>query len=397
MPSSSNVLLGVTGGVGAFKAVLLLRLLRKAGFSVRVVLTESARRFVGEATFHALSGAPVYRNPWALDQSEGGELHVDLSAWADALVVYPATSNFVGGLAAGLADDLLRLTVTCFDGPVLVCPAMHSRMTAQPLHQAALQTLRDTGVTVLDSVSGELASGEVGAGRLPEPEVALEALRRLLTPQDLAGRRIVITAGPTREHADPVRFLSNPSTGRMGYALARLAVRRGAEVTLVSGPVTLAPPEGAIVVAVTSAEEMHVATTAAASHAHAVIMAAAVADWRPSVQHDSKQTKTDGTQSLALGRTPDILAGLGADKGDRFLVGFAMETGDLEARARAKLERKNLDLIVANDLHVPGAGFAAATNVVTLIDRAGAVQRLPKMDKDEVAAHVLDRIAAALR
>lgn len=396
MSSSSNVLLGVTGGVGAFKAVLLMRLLRKAGFDVRVVLTESARSFVGEATFHALSGAPVHTNTWALDQTTGGELHVDLSSWADAMVVYPATSNFVGGLAAGLADDLLLLTATCFDGPLLVCPAMHSRMAAQPLHQRALATLRDAGVHVLDSVEGELANGEIGAGRLPEPDAALEAVRRLLSPQDLAGRRVVIGAGPTREHADPVRFLSNPSTGRMGYALARMASRRGAQVTLVSGPVALNPPAGVNLVSVVSAEQMRDAVEAAAADAHAVIMAAAVADWRPADEAPTKQTKHDGEQAMRLVRTPDILAGLAAAKGDRLLVGFAMETGDLEAKAKAKLDRKNLDLIVANDLHVPGAGFATTTNVVTLIDRAGTVERLARMTKEDVAAHVLDRIATAL-
>lgn len=390
------MLLGVTGGVGAFKAVLLLRLLRKAGFEVRVVMTASARRFVGEATFHALSGAPVHSNGWALDQSEGGELHVDLTSWADAMVVYPATANFVGGLAAGLNDDLLRLVASCFAGPRLVCPAMHHRMVAQPLHQRAVATLRASGIEVLDPVEGELANGEVGLGRLPEPEAALEALRGLLGPRDLVGRRVVVTAGPTREHADPVRFLSNPSTGRMGYALARVAARRGASVTLISGPVALDPPAGVDLVRVVSAEDMATATIAAATDAHAVIMAAAVADWRPAEVAGTKQAKGEGATSLALERTPDILARLGAAKGDRCLVGFAMETGDLEAKARAKLVRKNLDLIVANDLQVPGAGFEASTNVVTLIDREGGVERLPKMDKEDVAGRVLDRIAAAL-
>ncbi len=404
MPASSSsrggrVLLGVTGGVGAFKAVLLLRLLRKAGHEVRVVLTRSARRFVGEATFHALSGTPVHHDAWALDRTDAGELHVELADWADAMIVYPATANFCGGLAAGLADDLLRLTATCFDGPRIVAPAMHSRMAAQPAHRRALEQLAADGVTVLPSVVGELASGEVGPGRLPEPEVAFEAVVAALTPQDLAGRRIVVTAGPTREHADPVRFLSNPSTGRMGYAVAQAAARRGASVTLISGPVALTPPPGVEdVVRITSADELREAVSAATSCAHALVMTAAVADWRPASVASTKQAKQGDAQTLALERTPDILAGVAADPDlvDLFVVGFAMETGDLEAKARAKLERKGLDLIVANDLTVDGAGFATETNVVTLISKDGAVTRLDRRSKLDVGHEVLDRIAAAL-
>ncbi len=391
-----NVLLGVTGGVGAFKAVLLLRLLRKSGHDVRVVLTESAARFVGEATFHALSGHPVQRNVWALDRTEGGELHVDLADWADAAIVYPATANFVGGVAANLTDDLLKLTVACFDGPVLVCPAMHSRMATNPRHLRAVDVLLETGIRVLPPVTGELANGEIGTGRLPEPDVAFEALLGACASQDLAGRRMVVSAGPTREHVDAVRYLSNPSTGRMGIAVAAAAARRGADVTLVCGPTAEPSPAGVTCVPVVSAADMATAVQAAAADADVVVMAAAVADYTPAEVATGKRAKTDGPLTLELVRTTDILAGLGADKGRRVLVGFAMETSDLAAKAKAKLERKNLDLIVANDLGVEGAGFATATNVVTLIGRDGIATPLPRMSKGAVADAVLDRVLAML-
>lgn len=391
-----NILLGVCGGVGAFKAVLLLRLLRKRGYDVQVVMTDSAARFVGEPTFHALTGRPVQRNLWALDRSQGGELHVDLSAWADAMIVYPATSNFVGGLAAGLADDLLKLVVACFSGPALVCPSMHSRMATDARHGRALDVLRETGIHVLPPVSGELANGEVGLGRLPEPEAAFEALLAAVATQDLAGWRVVVSAGPTREHLDPVRFLSNPSTGRMGIAVARVAARRGAAVTLVRGPTSEPSPAGVTVVDVVSASEMAQAVRDAAEEADVVVMAAAVADYTPVEVATEKVKKSPGASTVELRRTEDILAGLGADKAGRLLVGFAMETGDLVARAGDKLRRKNLDLIVANDLRVAGAGFAVDTNVVTLVHRDGRTEQLPRMSKDAVADALLDRIVPML-
>jgi phosphopantothenoylcysteine decarboxylase/phosphopantothenate--cysteine ligase len=392
----ARVLLGVTGGVAAFKAVLLLRELQRAGHQVRVVLTRSAIRFVGEPTFHALCGEAPYRDGWDLERTAGGELHVDLAAWADALVVYPATSNFTGRAAAGLADDLLALVFAAFAGPRLVCPAMHHAMVGQAGHRRAVDALRRDGVAILDPEVGELASGEVGAGRLPEPATALEAVERLLSPQDLSGRRILVTAGPTREPVDAVRFLSNPSTGRMGFAVARIAARRGAEVTLISGPVALADPPGVSVVRVGSAAEMADAVRAAFPSCDAVVMAAAVADATPVAPVGTKLKKGDLPPALPLAPTEDILAGLGARKEHRVLVGFAMETGDLVRHAQAKLERKNLDLLVANDLGVEGAGFATETNVVTLLAPGRPPEPLAKMSKDAVASVLLDRLVALL-
>jgi phosphopantothenoylcysteine decarboxylase/phosphopantothenate--cysteine ligase len=393
-----RILLGVCGGVAAFKSVLLLRRLQDAGFEVRVVMTDSATRFVGEATMHALSGHRVYRQVWRLEHSSSGELHVDLTAWADAIVIYPATANFAGGLSAGLADDLLKLCVSCFDGPVLVCPAMHSRMASHPLHEASLVRLTAAGLSVLPCESGRLASGEMGEGRLPEPEVALEAITALLTPQDLAGRRVVVSAGPTREALDPVRFLSNHSTGRMGYALARVAARRGADVTLVSGPTQLQPPLGVTCVQVEDAAAMAQAVRHSAEGADALVMAAAVADFRPAAHSEHKLAKGEGGggMELQLERTQDILASITGQGRPRVVVGFAMETRDLLERARGKLEAKGLDLVVANDLSEPGAGFAGDTNVVTLLHADGRSESLPLMSKDEVSAHVLDRIALLL-
>jgi len=391
-----RVVLGVTGCVGAFKAVLLLRLLRKAGCEVRTVLTEAGKEFVGEATFHALSGHPVAKDVWDLEATQGGELHVDLSNWADAVVVYPATANLLSGVAAGLSNDLLRLTLLCFDGPVLLCPAMHTRMHENLEVRQVTQRLMDAGIHVLPSVSGELASGEVGVGRLPEPEDAFEALQGLLVTSDLAGRRVIVTAGPTRERLDPVRFLSNPSTGRMGYAVAEAARRRGAEVILISGPCALRPPSGVELVEVVSAAEMAAAVHDEIGAADALVMTAAVADYRPATQSTQKLKKSGGNLTIELEPTEDILGGLRERGFTGILVGFAMETENLLERAREKLTRKGLDLIVANDLGVDGAGFGGTTNVVTVIARDGATEDLPKMTKSSVAAHLVERIAARL-
>ena len=395
-PRAPRVLLGVTGCVGAFKAVLLLRLMRKAGWEVRTILTESGEGFVGEASFHALSGHPVARDTWDPQATEGGELHVDLSDWADAMVVYPATANTLGGLAAGLADDLLRLTALCFSGPILVCPAMHTRMHDNPVHRRVINELDAAGFHVLPSVEGELASGEIGRGRLPEPEVAMADLARLMGPHDLVGRSVLVSAGPTREHIDPVRFLSNPSTGRMGYALAAEAKRRGADVVLVSGPTSLIPPSGVRLVSVVSAADMAAAVHAEISDVDALIMSAAVADFRPASRAEHKTKKDAGGDAIHLVPTEDILGGLRNRGYEGILVGFAMETEQLLENARAKLKRKGLDLICANDLGVEGAGFGGSTNVVTLIGRDGAEEALPKMSKSDVAARILRRVAGFL-
>ena len=393
----SRVLLAVTGGVAAFKAVLLLRLLQRSGYDVRVIATPSALKFVGESTFHALSRHPVHHDLWSPGDG-AGELHVELAREAAAMVVYPATTRVVGSLAAGITDDLVTLTASCMRGPVVLCPAMHTAMANWDPHKEAKEGLRAAGVHVVEPVSGPLASGEVGFGRLPEPHVALAALERALAPQDLSGMHVLVSAGPTREHVDPVRFLSNPSTGKMGFAVARQAARRGAAVTLVTGPVSLATPAGVIRVDVGSAAEMKAALDARFDACDLLVMTAAVADFRPADEHEHKLHKSEmgDSPALLLERTDDILAGLTARRAHQVVVGFAMETAQLVASARDKLERKDLDLIVANHLRTEGAGFGTDTNVVTLVSRE-AVEKLPTLSKDEVAYEVLSRVAPRVR
>lgn len=394
-----RVLLGVTGGVGAFKAVLLLRQLQARGCRVRVVMTQAATRFVGAATFRALSREPVATDIWDLDRSAAGELHVEWGEWADAMVLYPATADSIGRLASGRANDLVALCALCCRGPVLLCPAMHHRMIGHPLVIRTLDSLRAAGLQVLDPTVGTLASGEIGAGRLVEPEDAVAAVMQLLRPRDLQGRHVVVSSGPTREHLDPVRFLSNPSTGRMGHAIAAAARRRGARVTLVSGPVSIPPPQGVVVVAVESAAEMALAVHQAADGADAVVMAAAVADFTPSERAPQKVKKGGATSVIELVPTEDILLSLAERRGEArrpLLVGFAMETEQLLANAREKLRRKRLDLLVANDLFEPGAGFAAETNVVTLLRPDAEPETLPKLSKDAVAERIADEVVALL-
>lgn len=390
----SRILVGVSGGVAAFKACFLVRRLRRDGHEVRVILTRSAARFVGAPTFHALTSHRVYDDMWDPSAAEGGEPHVDLSAWADAAIVYPATADLVARVASGRSDDLLAATLLCLERPLVVCPAMHARMYRNFFFGEALKKLRMGGVTVLEAEVGELASGEVGEGRLPEPDAAVEALYTRMTAKDLGGLRILVTAGPTREHLDPVRFLSNPSTGKMGYAVARLALRRGARVSLVTGPTDLVPPRGAEVERVESAAQMAAAVHRAFDGCDAVVMCAAVADFAPAEVSPRKVHKTGGPVSVELRPTEDILRSLGERKGHRVLVGFAMETDDLEGSARRKRAAKNLDLVVGNDVTTPGAGFGTDTNVVILIGATGTIERLPRLPKEEVAHRILDRVAA---
>jgi phosphopantothenoylcysteine decarboxylase/phosphopantothenate--cysteine ligase len=392
------VLLGVSGGIAAWKAIPLLRRLQDEGVDVRVAMTEAAQKFVGVATFRALSQAPVATELWDLEQSRGGEAHVELGAWADAVVIYPATADLMGRLSAGQADDVLLLSILCARGPVLLCPAMHERMWRSPLVQGAVRALQAAGMRILPPTVGRLASGEVGEGRLPEPEEVLEATLSLLTVQDLSGLRVVVSGGPTREHLDPVRFLSNPSTGRMGDALARMAARRGASVDLVRGPTELAPPGGVRVHAVVSAGELKAQVDRLADGADVVVMSAAVADFRPAERSEQK-VKKGGAEELHLLPTDDVLLGLAERRGAAprpLLVGFAMETENLLAHAEAKLRRKRLDLLVANDLREPGAGFSVATNAVWILTPDGAPQRVDLASKAEVASRVWDAVLRRL-
>lgn len=397
MLKGKTILLGVTGGIAAYKAVELLRLYVKAGASVHVIMTRSACEFVAPLTFQTLSGHPVHTELFdLLQEMEIG--HIALADRADLVVVAPATANVVGKVASGIADDLLTTTLMATKAPVLLVPAMNVNMYENPIYRENEEKLRQHGYHVLEPVSGFLACGWEGKGKLPEPVVIFEESLRLLAPQDLAGETLLVTAGPTREEIDPVRFISNHSSGKMGYAVARAARQRGGRVILISGPVALEPPVGVELVAVESARQMHEAVLAHLPEATVVIKAAAVADYR-SASPASAKLKKDKLErlSLELEKNPDILREVGAHKGKRLLVGFAAETDDLLANAERKLKEKNLDLIVANDVTVEGAGFNVDTNIVRFLYRDGTVEELPRLSKHEVAHRLLDRVVVLLK
>ncbi|HEU5195298.1 MAG TPA: bifunctional phosphopantothenoylcysteine decarboxylase/phosphopantothenate--cysteine ligase CoaBC [Methylomirabilota bacterium] len=388
-----ELILGVTGSIAAYKAVYLLRELTRAGAQVTVCLSEHAKEFVGPLTFRTLSGRPVLSNLFD-PQSDDAVEHVALAERAAALVVAPATANLLGKAAAGLADDFLTTLLLAARCPVVIAPAMDGGMWDHPAVVANVATLRARGVIVLEPDAGALASGLSARGRLPEVDVIVEALRATLTTtRDLAGQRVLVTAGPTREPIDPVRYISNRSSGRMGYALAAAAARRGAQVTLVSGPTVLTPPPAAAFVPVQTAEEMREAVVHHADGAAIVIKAAAVADYR--VRNAAEQ-KIKGKRDLTLDLVPnpDILAEVAARATGAFIVGFAAETNDVVAHARAKLEAKGVDLLVANDVSRRDIGFDAEQNEVLLIDRWGGSRPLPRMPKSAVADAILDEIAA---
>lgn len=392
--AGKELILGVTGSIAAYKAVYLLRELTRLGAGVSVVLTEHAARFVGPLTFRTLSGRPVLTDLFD-PQTDAAVEHVQLATRCHALVVAPATANLLAKAAHGIADDFLTTLLLAARAPLLIVPAMDGAMWDHPAVRENVATLRARGVTVLEPDAGELASGLAGKGRLPEIDVILETLHRLLSPvRDLAGERVLVTAGPTREPVDPVRYLSNRSSGKMGHALALAALRRGAEVVLVSGPTRFEPPPGAVFVPVETAEEMREAVLQHLSSATIVIKAAAVADYRPREADPVKiKSKQEGL-TLRLAPTPDILKEVAARKGDAFVVGFAAETHDVRRHAREKLEAKRIDLMVANDVSQAGIGFEADENQVTLLDRWGGLLELPKMPKLKVADAVLDRILA---
>ena len=388
-----ELILGVTGSIAAYKAVYLLRELTRRGARVSVCLSEHAREFVGPLTFRTLSGRPVLTTLFD-PQSDAAVEHVALAEQAAAVVVAPATANLLAKAAHGIADDFLTTVLLAARCPLVVAPAMDGGMWQHPAVVANVATLRARGVTVLDPDAGALASGLNARGRLPEVDTIVEAVLGALTPtRDLAGERVVVTAGPTREPIDPVRYISNRSSGRMGYALAAAAVRRGAQVTLVSGPTALTPPSAAGFVPVQTAEEMREAVLHHAERASIVIKAAAVADYR--VLHPAEQ-KIKGKRDLTLELTPnpDILAEVAARTVGAFIVGFAAETHDVVANARAKLQAKGIDLLVANDVSRHDIGFDAEDNEVLLIDRWGGGRALPRMPKGAVADAILDEILA---
>ena len=374
----------------------MVRLLVRAGARVQVILTAGARQFVMPLTLQALSGRPVATETFSLTQeSEIG--HIRLADEAEVVLIAPATANVIAKLAHGLADDLLSTVLLATRAPVLVAPAMNVHMWEHAATQTNLRLLLDRGVRLVGPAVGSLACGYEGPGRLAEPADVVEAVAAMLTPQDLQGERVVVSAGPTREAIDPVRYLSNESSGKMGYAVARMAHRRGAEVVLVSGPTALLPPAGVRTVDVTTAAEMQRALAAEFRGATVLVMAAAVADYRPPHPAAQKLKKRRDALTLELERTADILSGLAARKGRRLVVGFAAETQNAVAEATRKLRDKRLDLVVANDVTAPGAGFGSDTNVVTLVDPTGAAEALPVLPKDEVAGRILDWVVRRRR
>lgn len=388
-----SVMLVVGGGIAAYKSALLARELQRAGARVETVMTASATRFIAPLTFAGITGRAAHTELW--DPGFSGELHIDLTARCAISVVAPATANLIARMAQGIADDLATTALLAARGPLVIAPAMHPRMWTHPATQANVATLIARGAIVVGPDDGPLASGESGVGRMADPEAIARVAADALSPKDLAGLRVVITAGPTYEALDPVRFLGNRSSGRMGYALAEVAVRRGAAVDLVTGPSNLAPPTGASVHKVRSAIEMRDAVTALLPAADAVIMSAAVADYRPVTVATEKIKKTAGELSIALTKNPDILAELGAARvGPRpVLVGFAVETSDLVGYARDKLARKRCDLVVAN---LAIDGFEGDDNVATLVSESAA-ESLPRMSKRALASRILDAVASRAR
>ena len=397
--AGAHVVVGVGGGIAAYKAAEIVRLLTKADATVQVVMTENATRFVGPLTFQALTGRRVFTDLFDLGQeSEIG--HIQVADAADLVLIAPATANVIARMAAGMADDVLASVVLATRAPVLLAPSMNVNMWNHPLTQRNLAALVGVGVRVVEPGEGFLACKWIGKGRLAEPAEIVEAAAHVLAPQDLAGRRVVVTAGPTHEPIDPVRYLGNRSSGKMGFALAAAAARRGAQVTLIAGPTALPAPAGVEVVPVEDARAMGAALERVEGGADVIVMAAAVADFRAAApaEHKVKRSELRGPLAITLEANPDLLAGLGARRrGARpLLVGFAAETRDVESYARGKLKAKGCDLVVANDVTEPGAGFAVDTNRVILVEEARTTP-VPAGPKAVVAHRILDRVVALLQ
>ncbi len=395
MLEGKKIVLGVTGGIAAYKTVEVASRLRQAGAEVYVIMTRAAKEFVTELTFREISGHPVASDMWA-PVTHWNVAHIALANLADAVLVAPATANLLAKAAHGLADDMLTTTLLATAAPLFFAPAMNSRMYLNPVTQENIAALRGRGVHIIEPASGHLACGTAGPGRLPEPEELVAVLESFFrTGQSLAGKNILVTAAGTVEPIDPVRYIGNRSSGRMGYAIAAEAVARGAAVTLVSGPSALTPPEGlARFVSVKTAEQMREAVLDVFPSIDIVIKAAAVADYRPVKAAPNKIKKDAAEITLRLEKNPDILWELGQKKKPgQILVGFAAETENLLAYARGKLEKKNLDYIVANDVTKPGAGFNTETNLAKLVSRDGSVEEFPLLPKRELAAMILDRVA----
>lgn len=396
MLKGKKIVLGVTGGIAAYKSAELTRLFVKSGADVTVIMTKNATEFITPLTFGTLSGNPVYTGVFSLT-GEWEIGHISLAEDADILVIAPATANIIGKIASGIADDLLSTTVMATRAPILICPAMNTNMNENAIVRANMEKLSSMGYFVMNAEQGELACKTEGSGRLPSVEGILEEAISILTEKDLKGETILVTAGPTREPIDPVRYVTNYSSGKMGYAIAKVAKRRGAAVILISGPASLPIPDGVKFISVSSAVEMKDSVMEHLDESSIIIKAAAVADYRPSRYSTSKIKKKEDHLSILMERNPDILYQLGEKKGERVLVGFAMETEDLVKNASGKMIEKNADLIVANDLSVEGSGFSHDTNIVKIIDRQGTIEELPRMGKEDVAGRILDRVKEIIR
>lgn len=391
MLEGKHIVLGVTGSIAAYKAASLASMLKKQHADVTVIMTKNAVNFINPITFEELTGNKCLVDTF--DRNfEHSVQHISLARQTDVFLIAPASANVIAKAAHGIADDMLTTTFLACECPKIVAPAMNTRMYLNPITQDNLELLRKYRMEVVEPATGHLACGDVGAGKMPEPDVLFEYLVKALTPKDMAGLKVLVTAGPTREKIDPVRYISNHSSGKMGYAIAKAAMRRGAEVTLVTGKTGLTPPISVETVDITSAAEMADAVKSRADKQDIIIKAAAVADYRPSYAADEKIKKKADDMNIALERTEDILGFLGAHKKDgQFLCGFSMETENMEHNSREKLRKKNLDLIVANNLKQAGAGFGTDTNIVTLMSETDTVQ-LPMLSKEEVADRLLTYI-----
>lgn len=386
-----HIVLGVSGSIAAYKIATLASMLVKKQADVTVIMTPNATHFINPITFETLTGNKCLVDTFDRNFKYSVE-HVALAKLADVFLVAPASADVIAKAACGIADDMLTTTLLACRCPKVFAPAMNTAMYENPIVQDNIKKLKDYGMEVIDPASGYLACGDVGAGKMPEPEILFEAIIRALTPKDMAGKKLLVTAGPTQEKLDPVRYISNHSTGKMGYAIARQAMLRGAQVTLVSGKTDLQPPAAVRFVPVVSAADMAQAVKEAAFEQDIIIKAAAVADYRPAAVAQEKMKKKDGELSVALERTEDILGWLGAHRREgQFLCGFSMETEHLLENSRAKLEKKRIDMIVANNLRQEGAGFGTDTNVVTILTKDDAVE-LPLLSKEEVADRLLDCI-----
>ncbi len=391
MLEGKHIVLVVTGSIADYKTASLARMLKKQKADVTVFMTKNATNIINPITFEELTGNKCLVDTFDRNFEHSVE-HVSLARQTDVFLIAPASANVMAKAAHGIADDMLTTTFLACGCPKIVAPAMNTRMYCNPVTQDNIRLLKHYQIEVIDPAAGYLACGDVGAGKMPEPELLFEYLVKALTPKDMAGKKVLVTAGATREKIDPVRYITNHSTGKMGYAIAKAAMRRGAQVTLVTGKTELAPPIQVETINVTSAAEMAEAVKERADAQNIIIKAAAVADYRPKFTSDEKLKKKDDEMSIALERTEDILGFLGSHKKEgQFLCGFSMETENMEQNSREKLKKKNLDLIVANNLKESGAGFGTDTNIVTLLSETETVQ-LPLMSKEEVADRLLDYI-----